>query len=82
MIGDALSGWLTFQLKDIEHGIFAARIQYWHQHNSNTLTEGWGAVNNGREDVRRGLKAPPPPLPDAFTLEGELVNQFLPITFS
>jgi hypothetical protein len=69
MVGDALSGWLTFQLKDVSQGIFAGRIQYWHAHNSNKQTEGWDAVNNGREDKRRGLKAPPPPLPDDFRFE-------------
>ena len=74
MVGDALSGWLTFKLKDVSQGIFAGRIQYWQQHNSNSKTEGWEAVNNGREDSRRGLKAPPPPLPDDFKFEGEIAK--------
>lgn len=72
MVGDALSGWLTFKLKDVSQGIFAGRIEYWHQHNSNSKTEGWEAVNNGREDSRRDLKAPPPPLPDDFNFQGEI----------
>lgn len=72
MVGDGLSGWLTFQLKDFSQGIFAGRIQYWHAHNSNKRTEGWDAINNGRQDVRR-LKAPPPPLPDDMIVEGEYV---------
>jgi hypothetical protein len=80
MVGDALGGWLTFQLKDVEHGIFAGRIQYWHNHNSNKQTEGWEAVNNGRVDARRRLKPPPPPLPDDFRLEvavdGELSHTY------
>lgn len=80
MVGDALSGWLTFQLKDVTQGIFAGRIQYWQAHESNKQTEGWSAVNNGREDKRRGLKAPPPPLPDDFTFEvavdGEIKNSY------
>jgi hypothetical protein len=70
LVGDALSGWITFQLNDVSAGIFAARIQYWQEHNSNLRTEGWNAVNNGRDDGRR-LKAPPPPLPDDFSFEGE-----------
>ncbi|KAL3793748.1 hypothetical protein HJC23_013310 [Cyclotella cryptica] len=69
LVGDALSGWVTFQLTDVSAGIFAARIQYWQEHNSNIRTEGWNAVNNGRDDGRRQLKAPPPPLPDDFSFE-------------
>lgn len=80
MVGDALSGWLTFQLKGVSHGIFAGRIQYWHAHSSNKQTEGWNSVNNGREDKRRDLKAPPPPLPDDFRFEiavdGALRNSY------
>jgi hypothetical protein len=74
MVGDALSGWLTFQLKGVSQGIFAARIQYWHEYNSNKHTEGWDAVNNGRDDTRRILKPSPPPLPDDFKFEGELLK--------
>lgn len=70
MVGDGLSGWLTFQLKDFSKGIFAGRIEYWHAHNSNKRTEGWETINDGRQDVRR-LKAPPPPLPDNMIVEGE-----------
>ena len=70
LIGDGLSGWVTFQLKGVRHGIFAGRIETWIPHNSNKRTEGWEAVNNGREDRRRELKAPPPPLPEDMKVEG------------
>jgi len=66
--GDGLSGWLVFDLKDVKEGLFMARTEIWHAHNSNPRTEGWTSENNVKEG-RRGLKAPPPPLPDDFTIE-------------
>ena len=70
--GDGLSGWLVFDLKDVKEGIFMARVESWHQYNSNPRTENWEAVNNGRDDSRRRLKAKPPPLPDDFVFEGTM----------
>ncbi len=67
--GDGLSGWLVFDLKDMKEGLFMARAEAWHDHNSNPRTEGWTTENNV-EQGRRGLKAPPPPLPDDFAVEG------------
>jgi hypothetical protein len=68
--GDGLSGWLVLQLKDVREGIFMARMEDWHNYNSNQRTEGWVEVNNGRVDDRtRRLKAPPPPHPPEFRFE-------------
>jgi len=67
--GDGLSGWLVLQLKDVSEGIFMARMEDYHAYKSNKRTEGWEKVNNGREDERRKLKAPPPPLPPEFRFE-------------
>lgn len=72
--GDALSGWLVLQLKDVTQGIFMARIEIWHDHYSNKRTEGWTEVNNGITDGsgggnRRNLKKTPPPLPPEFRFE-------------
>ncbi len=69
MKGDGLSGWLVLQLKDVTEGIFMARMEDWHNYNSNLRTEGWVEVNNGRVDERRRLKAPPPPHPPEFRFE-------------
>lgn len=66
MKGDALSGWLVLQLKDVTSGLFMARMEPYHQYKTNKRTDGWTEVNNGRKDDRRRgrrkLKAPPPPL--------------------
>ena len=70
--GDGLSGWLVLQLKDVSEGIFMARIEDWHNYNSNQRTEGWVEVNNGRIDDNgrtRRLKAPPPEHPPEFRFE-------------
>mmetsp|Transcript_23939 Transcript_23939/g.51692 ORF Transcript_23939/g.51692 Transcript_23939/m.51692 type:complete len:928 (+) Transcript_23939:79-2862(+) len=69
MQGDGLSGWLVLELKDVTEGIFMARMESYHPYNSNKRTEGWKAVNNGRDDGRRKLKAPPPPLLPTFLFE-------------
>lgn len=51
-----------------------ARMEDWHNYNSNQRTEGWVEVNNGRIDDddngrTRRLKAPPPEHPPEFRLE-------------
>lgn len=69
MAGDGLSGWIVLELKDVTEGILMARMEDWHDYNSNKRTEGWAAVNNGRIDDRRKLKAPPPPHPPEFRFE-------------
>ena len=85
MYGDGLSGWLVLELKDVSEGLFMARMESWHEYNSNKRTEGWEKVNNGREDLRRQqrrrrLKKPPPPLPDDFRFEvainGDIVSSW------
>ena len=72
--GDALSGWLVLQLKDVTEGIFMARIEPWHDYYSNKRTEGWTEVNNGITNGsgggnRRQIKKTPPPLPPEFRFE-------------
>lgn len=65
--GDALSGWLVFNLKDVTQGLFLARMQPWQPFNSIKRTEGWTTVNNAARD--RYLKAPPPPKPVDWRVE-------------
>jgi len=73
VFGDGLSGWLVLQLKEITEGFALARMEYWHNYNSNPRTDGWTEVNNGGKDDgrirRRKLKKPPPPLPDTFRFD-------------
>ncbi|KAL7539814.1 hypothetical protein ACHAXR_009620 [Thalassiosira sp. AJA248-18] len=69
MKGDGLSGWLVLQLKDVTEGIFMSRMESYHEYKSNKKTDGWEAVNNGRDDGRRKLKKPPPPIPETFAFE-------------
>ncbi|KAL9186839.1 hypothetical protein ACHAXT_010559 [Thalassiosira profunda] len=68
MKGDALSGWLVLNFKDMKEGIVMARMEPWHKHNSNARTEGWTAVNNGEDEGRRMLKGGQP-LHESFTFE-------------
>jgi hypothetical protein len=65
--GDALSGWLVFDLKDVTQGLFLARMQPWQPFNSIKRTEGWTTENNAARD--RYLKAPPPPKPADWRVE-------------
>lgn len=81
LMGDALSGWLVLQLKDIKEGLLMGRTETWHQYNIVKKTEGWTAVNNGRVDERRRkLKKAPPPLPEDFrwevAVDGVIVNSW------
>ena len=72
MVGDALSGWLILQFKDVTQGIVLSRMEAYHAYKSNKRTDGWEKVNNGRDDGMRKLKAPPPPLPEDFRFEGRI----------
>ncbi|KAL7493809.1 hypothetical protein ACHAWT_002711, partial [Skeletonema menzelii] len=67
--GDALSGWVVFNLKDVTQGLFLARMESWWPFESNMRTEGWTAVNNGKGSRHRHLKAPPPPKPADYRVE-------------
>lgn len=53
MKGDGLSGWLVLQLKDVTEGIVMARMEKWHDYESNERTKGWTELNNGRSETRR-----------------------------
>ena len=59
---------MVFELKNIKEGIFIARTELWHEHNSNPITVSWTSENNGRDDGRQ-LKKAPPPLPDDYAIE-------------
>jgi hypothetical protein len=47
LIGDALSGWLVFQIPRIKEGVVIARLEVWHGASKVDRTEGWDEVNNG-----------------------------------
>jgi len=66
LVGDALSGWLVFNLKDVTQGLFLARMETWTPFESDTRTRGWTTINN---EKRRHLKAPPPPKPADYRVE-------------
>eukprot|EP00574_Skeletonema_japonicum_P004512 CAMPEP_0201718612 /NCGR_PEP_ID=MMETSP0593-20130828/4087_1 /ASSEMBLY_ACC=CAM_ASM_000672 /TAXON_ID=267983 /ORGANISM="Skeletonema japonicum, Strain CCMP2506" /LENGTH=996 /DNA_ID=CAMNT_0048208955 /DNA_START=5 /DNA_END=2995 /DNA_ORIENTATION=+ len=67
--GDALSGWVVFNLKNVTQGLFLARMETWIEFESNKRTEGWTEVNNGKRARHRYLKAPPPPKPADYRVE-------------
>ena len=67
--GDALSGWVVFNLKDVTQGLFLARMEPWWNFDSVITTEGWTEVNNGKGARHRHLKAPPPPKPADYRVE-------------
>ena len=69
LVGDALSGWVVFNLTDVTQGLFLARMQTWQPFESNTRTKDWTEVNNGRDSRHRHLKAPPPPKPEDYRVE-------------
>ena len=47
LIGDALSGWLVFDLPRIKEGVILARLEVWHDGSKVGRTEGWTEINNG-----------------------------------
>ena len=47
LIGDALSGWLVFDLPRIKEGVIIARLEVWHDGSKVSRTEGWTEINNG-----------------------------------
>ena len=47
LLGDALSGWLVFEVPNVKEGIIILRLEVWKDPNSNTRTEGWTKVDNG-----------------------------------
>ena len=47
LIGDALSGWLVFELPRIKEGVIIARLEVWHGGSKVDRTEGWTEINNG-----------------------------------
>ncbi|KAK1739865.1 hypothetical protein QTG54_009624 [Skeletonema marinoi] len=67
--GDALSGWVVFNLKDVTQGLFLARMESWFPMETNKRTESWTAINNGKRTRHRHLKAPPPPKPADYRVE-------------
>ena len=58
LIGDALSGWLVFELPRIKEGIIIARLEVWHGGSKVDRTEGWAEVNNGGRAQDRRLNIP------------------------
>lgn len=47
--GNALSGWLVFQLPKVREGIILARIEWWcGSEKANSLTKGWTEVDDGK----------------------------------
>ena len=46
MLGDALSGWLIFELPRIKEGVIIARLEVWHGGSKVDRTEGWTEINN------------------------------------
>jgi len=67
IIGDALSGWLVFELPKIENGLIIAKFDTWHFARESKATVGWTEVNDGEFD--RSLKELAPPLPDDFIFD-------------
>jgi len=43
---NGLSGWLVFDVKNVQHGFIGARLEPWHG-DSTTITKEWTSVNNG-----------------------------------
>mmetsp|Transcript_18803 Transcript_18803/g.40951 ORF Transcript_18803/g.40951 Transcript_18803/m.40951 type:complete len:1025 (+) Transcript_18803:189-3263(+) len=52
LLGDALSGWLVFEVPNVKEGIIILRLEVWKDPNSNTRTEGWTKGNTSVEDER------------------------------
>ena len=76
IIGDALSGWLVFRLRNVTKGIPMARVQTWS--GPTPWTEGWTELNDGVSGAsNRRLMKPPPPLPVDYHFEGEKRGNFL-----
>lgn len=73
LLGDGLSGWVVFQLRNVTQGIVMARVETWHGFFENPRTDGWTEVNEGvggTEGRQRDLKKKVvPPLPDDFHIE-------------
>jgi len=44
---NGLSGWLVFDVKNVQHGFIGARMEPWHASTDTPITKGWTSVNNG-----------------------------------
>ena len=44
---NGFSGWLVFDVKNVQHGFIGARMEPWHSEGDTRITNGWTSVNNG-----------------------------------
>jgi hypothetical protein len=58
LLGDGLSGWLLFRIRNLQEGIVLAHLDVTVPANSNPVTESWAQVNNEGGSGNRRLNLP------------------------
>mmetsp|Transcript_15996 Transcript_15996/g.23525 ORF Transcript_15996/g.23525 Transcript_15996/m.23525 type:complete len:935 (+) Transcript_15996:62-2866(+) len=83
IIGNAYSGWLVMNLKDLKEGIIIIKIETWHKPEESLRTKGWTEVNNGQryldgygmtDDTHRRLEGLPDTLFFDFAIDGKVTS--------